>query len=271
MATVPKKTTDRLIKAVSKFQKILKEVKDRDISEADTVKIVTDILAEVFGFDKYTEITGQYAIKGTYCDLAIKVNEKVKYLIEVKRLNKELKSEHLSQAIQYGSTEGLQWIVLTNGISWQIYRIKFKKPLSYDLVNSFDFLELNPKNKDDQEKLFILCRKGVSSDAREELYEYIQCANRHVIGALLLTDNITNVIRRDLKKLSIGLKIEISEIEKILKNEVIKREVLEGEVASKAKKRIKKIYKATNNSGVQKTSTEERTSRNKEEAEDNTL
>ena len=41
-------------------------------------------------------------------------------------------------------------------------------------------------------------------------------------------------------------------------NEVIKREVLEGEAASKAKNRIKKFYnKSTNKHRVQKSSTEE--------------
>jgi hypothetical protein len=44
--------------------------KDRDVSEADTVTIVKDLLAEVFGYDKYAELTGEFAIRGTYCDLA---------------------------------------------------------------------------------------------------------------------------------------------------------------------------------------------------------
>ena len=35
--------------------------------------IVADILSEIFGYDKYNEVTSEYAIKGTYCDLAIKL------------------------------------------------------------------------------------------------------------------------------------------------------------------------------------------------------
>ena len=44
-----------------------------------------------------------------------------------------------------------------------------------------------------------------------------------------------------MRKLSSGLKIEDSEIQEILQNEVLKREVIEGEVASKAKSRVKRI------------------------------
>ena len=35
--------------------------------------LVKDLLAEVFGYDKYAELTSEHAIRGTYCDLAVKV------------------------------------------------------------------------------------------------------------------------------------------------------------------------------------------------------
>jgi hypothetical protein len=40
------------------------------MTASDTVIIVTDVLAEVFGYDKYSELTAEFAISGTYCDLA---------------------------------------------------------------------------------------------------------------------------------------------------------------------------------------------------------
>ena len=61
MGTIPKKVITRFIKQTGKFKRILKRSVDRDINEADTVKIVVDIFSDVFGFDKYTEITGEYA------------------------------------------------------------------------------------------------------------------------------------------------------------------------------------------------------------------
>lgn len=70
--------------------------------------------------------------------------------------------------------------------------------------------------------------------------------NRFVIGALIQSDDIINVIKRELRKLSSGLKVENSEIEKILQNEVLKREVLEGEAAKKAKQRIKRAATKSN-------------------------
>jgi len=101
--------------------------KDRDINESDTVVIITDMLSNVFGFDKYAEITSELAIRGTFCDLAIKVDGNVKYLIEVKANGLDLKESHLRQAVGYGAQHGIQWVVLTNGIVWELYKFAFRQ------------------------------------------------------------------------------------------------------------------------------------------------
>ena len=202
MANIPKKADDRITKNVGKFQRVLKIAKDRDVNEADTVIIVGDILSEVFGFDKYIEVTSEFAIRGTYCDLAIKTNGKIQYLIEVKAIGLDLKEHHLRQVVDYGANQGVQWVILTNGILWEIYRIRFEKPLNYDLVSSFNFLELNPRKADDQEKIFLLCKEGLTKAVREDYYEHVQSVNRFVIGAIILSDEVVNVIRRELRKLS---------------------------------------------------------------------
>ena len=118
MVTIPKKVRERLVKQIPRFQKILANAKNRDIHESDTVTIVVDMLESVFGFDKYAEITSEHAIKGTYCDLAVKIDGSVKYLIEVKAIGLDLKDNHLRQAVNYGANEGIPWVVLSNGMEW---------------------------------------------------------------------------------------------------------------------------------------------------------
>jgi len=241
MATIPKKVIERYMKTVSKFQRVLKIARDRDVNEADTVSITQDILAEVFGFEKYLEITTEYAIRNTYCDLAIKIDDKIQYLLEVKAIGLTLKAAHLRQAINYGANHGVQWVVLTNGIMWELYRIRFERPIDYDLVSSFNFLELNPKKAEDQQKLFLLSKKGLSKSVREDYYERVQSVNRFVIGAMVLSENIVGAIRKDIRKLASGIKVENKEVEQILRNEVLKRDVIDGDEASKAISRVRRI------------------------------
>ncbi len=255
MAAIPKKVLERYSNSVSKFQKVLKEALDRDINEADTVAICQDMLSEVFGFDKYIEVTTEYAIRNTYCDLAIKIDDKIQYLIEVKAIGTTLNDHHLKQAIDYGTNKGVQWVVLTNGIYWELYKIRFERPIDKDLVLSLNFLNVNPRKKEDQEKLFLFSRRGLSKSIREDYYERVKCVNRNVIGALILSKPILNIIRRNLRKMASGLKVEIDEIEKIIKGEVLKRDLLEDEETKKA---INKVNRVVKKSARRKTSKRKR-------------
>ncbi len=129
MANSPSKVHTRLISGIKKFQNILKLAKTRDINESDTVTIIMDMLNEVFGYDKYSEITSEYAIKKTYCDLAIKIEEKLRFLIEVKSIGLDLKTDHIKQVVDYGANQGVDWVILTNGDNWKVYKIIFGKPV----------------------------------------------------------------------------------------------------------------------------------------------
>jgi hypothetical protein len=144
MSNIPKKAIERFVRTLPKFQKIIQTAKDRDVNEADTVAVLNDIFGEVFGYDKYLEVTSEFLIRGTYCDLAIKVEDKVQFLIEVKAVGIELKDAHIRQAIDYGANHGVPWIILTNGVEWRVFRVRFEQPINVDSMCTFDFLMLNP-------------------------------------------------------------------------------------------------------------------------------
>ncbi|HUU59431.1 MAG TPA: type I restriction enzyme HsdR N-terminal domain-containing protein, partial [Phycisphaerae bacterium] len=158
MPAIPKKVRDRFARTIAKFQKVLQIAKDRDLNETDTVSIVQDMLSEVFGYDKYLEVTSEFAIRSTYCDLALKVEDKVEFLIEAKAVGMDLKPTHMRQTIDYGANHGIQWVVLTNAVQWQIYRIRFEQPINYDLVCCLDFATLDPQDEKQQECIFILSK-----------------------------------------------------------------------------------------------------------------
>ncbi|HOX46884.1 MAG TPA: type I restriction enzyme HsdR N-terminal domain-containing protein [Myxococcota bacterium] len=239
---MPKKVAERLVRNVAKFQQVLKIAKDRDVNESDTVSIIKDMLAEVFGYDKYVDVTSEFAIRGTFCDLAIKIDNKVEFLIEAKAIGLELKDSHLKQAIDYGANNGAPWVILTNGVDWRLYKVKFEQPINYDFVCSYNFMDLDTKNEEHLEKLFLVCKEGLVKAAREEFHERMLTVNRFVIGALVLTDDVVGAIRRELRKVSDGVLVAPEAILAILKSEVLKRDVLEGEEAEAAQTRVKRYY-----------------------------
>ncbi len=243
MSNIPTVVTKRLTFAVPKFKKILEKAKERDVNESDTVTIITDMLEEVFGFDKYSEITREYAIQGTYCDLAIKTGKRIEYLIEVKAIGLDLNDKHLKQAVNYASREGIKWVVLTNGIKWEIHRVTLDNKVQNEKLFVFDFTQINPRQADQQDLLFLLCKRGVQKDLIDDYYEYRQSVNRYTVGALLLTESVTGVVRRELRKLKPGIKVDIEEIKSLIHDGVIKREILESEAGIEANKQLSKFLK----------------------------
>ena len=113
--SAPKRVLDRMGRGIAKYQQVLKLGKDRDLNEADTVSIIKDILAEIFGYDKYLDVTSEVNVRSTFCDLAIKHENQIEFLLEAKAIGTDLKDNHLRQAINYGANNGVQWIILTNG------------------------------------------------------------------------------------------------------------------------------------------------------------
>src|SRR3954451_14633319 len=113
MANVPSRIANRIAAGIKKFQPVLSSAKSRDIGESDTVVIVTDMLQEVFGYDKYNEITSEHSIKGTFVDLAIKLDGTLVLLLEIKAIGLDLKDGYVKQAVDYAANQGVDWVVLT--------------------------------------------------------------------------------------------------------------------------------------------------------------
>lgn len=142
------------------------------------------------------------------------------------------------QAIDYAANEGIEWVVLTNGNIWRIYRVVFAKPIDYELVAEFSYLELDVKRDEHIELVFLLSKEGWAKSAMGEYESRKQALNRFFIGAVVLSEPVLSVIRRELRRVTPDVKVEIEQICAVLANEVLKREVIEGDKFVEAKKII---------------------------------
>jgi predicted type IV restriction endonuclease len=240
MASIPKKVAERLIAGLKRYQPILAAAKARDVGETDTVTIIKDMLADVFGYDKYSELTSEYAIRGTYCDLAIKLDGKLSTLIEVKAIGIDLKESHIKQAVDYAANQGVDWVLLTNGIRWCVFHVIFTRPIAHELVVDIDISTLNARVESDLETLYLWCKEGWQRSALGDFHTQKQALSRFFLSAMVLSDPVVEIIRRELKRVSPDVRIDIEQIRSVLINEVLKREVMEGEKADEARKKIAK-------------------------------
>lgn len=246
MVNIPTKVKDRLTTGIKRFQPIIKKAQAKDINESDTVTIISDVLSDVFGYDKYTEITSEFAIKKTFCDLAIKLDGSPKLLIEAKAAGLDLKEQHIKQAVDYGANAGIEWVVLTNSVTWKVYNIIFGKPVSSELVYEFDLTTINPKKQNELEMVYYLSKEAMTKGNKTFLDEYHiqqQLVNKFTIAQILLTDPALDLVRKSLRKLSPDAKVSNDEISHIIIDEIIKRDVLDDERTTDAKKKVAKAMK----------------------------
>jgi len=195
-------------------------------------------LAEVFGYDKYADLTSEHAIRGTYCDLAVKIDDKLSALVEVKAIGISLEDRHIKQAIDYASNQGTEWVVLTNGIIWRLYHVLFTKPIDKQLIAEIDLLTINCKSDDAQDLLYLFTKEGFRKGAHVEMRDRKDATSRYVLAALLLeNESVLNAVRRELRRV-VEVNVDEADIAKVLRNEVIKRDALEGPDAEQAAKRV---------------------------------
>lgn len=237
---IPHRLIDRLSAGLKRFQPILQGAAARDVNESDTSMIVTDLLAEVFGYDKYSEITRELCIRGTYCDIATRIDGKFQLLIEVKAINVELKDGHAKQAIDYAANQGIEWVAVTTGNVWKVYRVVFAKPIDAELALDLNLLSLSPKTPAHLESLYLLTRESMVKSGLHAFHDRLQATSRFYLGAVLLSDPVLETVRRELRRLS-EVKVEPEELRTALRQDVIKREVIEGDKAEAAAKKLARV------------------------------
>jgi hypothetical protein len=241
---IPKRATDRISTQLKRYQGVLQGAKNRDIAESDTVVIVTDMLADMFGYDKYTEVTTEFAIRSTYVDLAVKLGNEVRFLIEVKAVGSPLKDNHVKQAVDYAANQGIEWVVLTNGWNWQIFKVQFSQPIDKTKVFDIDILQMTPRSDALLDCFGNLSKEGFTLSSMAALFQQRQATSKYSLASILQSDAVVATVRKELRRLFPGLRVDEEALRTDIRERVLKREVVDSEEAKQATAVVKKAAKA---------------------------
>src|SRR5262249_50255671 len=144
----------------------------------------------------------------------------------------------------YGANQGVEWAVVTNGAVWRVYRIEFKKPISHVLIAEVNLLSPDGKDADAVEFFSNLCKEGFAKSQMEEFYEQHQATNKHTLAAVLLSDHMHNQLRLGLRRIFPNVTVDAKSLEGSLRNDVLKRELVDGEESVAAAALVKKVTRA---------------------------
>lgn len=213
---------ERMKAAIKKFSKPLADLVERDANEGDTRLLVTDMLCEGFGFDKYSELTTEYRVKGEFADYGIRLDKDLIAFLEVKRIATKLAAKHLRQVETYAVNEGVEWVILTSGVVWQVYHITGGLPIVVDLA-----LEVNLFGEDTlahkANQLYYLTKESLKRRQIDSLWQAKRATSPKSLAKVLCSDSVVTAIRKELKRTT-GQSVTEPEVVKLLNDTVLRPE-----------------------------------------------
>lgn len=191
---------DRVKTALPKVIKPIRALLERDAVEADTRMLVTDVLCDVLGFDKYEDLTAEYQVKGDFADIGVRVDKQLKAFVEIKRVKQDLNRSHLRQVESYALREGVLWAILTNARQWDLYRVEpvAGQQSELTLVLSIDLLRDEQSAKERAELFFLLTREALQKHVLDDHWNSVQATSPKALRDILLSESVLDEVKKEL-------------------------------------------------------------------------
>ena len=188
-----------MLASVKDYRKKFLFNKTQELDESGTRLMINHFLTDILGYESLEEIKTEYMIRGTYADYVVQTKGTRHFLVEVKALSLNLSDKHLRQAINYGANEGIEWALLTNGRSFELYKIIFDKPIDYKKVWTIDLMEIEGVKASLEQLEFLHC-DAVNKKSLDELWNRHSALDPYTLGGLLYSESIIGFIKKELKK-----------------------------------------------------------------------
>lgn len=187
-----------IIHQLKKYAPYLLKAQEDNLNEADTLQIIIKVFENVLDYDVLSEISHEMEIKSKRVDLAIKIDAKTRFLVEVKRADTKLRNRHVEQGEKYAAEGNIQWILLTNGVEWKLFHLTFDEGIDYEIVFSTDLATDSIEKVADL--LGLLHRHAIKTGEHEEFWKQRAALNATSIGNALFSEDVLLVVRREIKR-----------------------------------------------------------------------
>lgn len=199
-------------KPLKKFIPHLVAARDQNLNEADIVVRLIKVLEDVLGYDGLSEITREMNLKDKYVDLAVKIDGTVKFLIEAKSAGTELRDRHIEQAERYAAENNIRWVLLTNGIVWNLYHLTFEEGIEYARAFTVD---ITTDLEQCAECFGLLHRNSVRKNGLDDFWAHRVALGPLSIGKALFHEQTLRLLRREIRRKE-GLAIDEEDLAKAL-------------------------------------------------------
>jgi len=185
-------------KPLKKVLPLLLKAQEENLNEADTIQRLIKVFVEVLGYDAMTEITAEKQIRDRYVDFAIKMDGVIRLLVEAKAAGITLRDRHIEQAERYAAEGNIRWVLLANGVMWNLYHLSFEEGIEYERVFSIDLTSNSIEQA--AELLGLIHRRSIQSGQHETFWQRRAALSPESIGKALFAGEVLRFIRREIRK-----------------------------------------------------------------------
>lgn len=186
-------------KPLKKFLPFLLQAQEQNLNEADTVQRLIKVFEEVLGYDAMTEISREAQMKGKYVDIALRIDGVIRLLVEAKAAGEKLRDRHIEQAESYASRNNYHWVLLTNGVEWNLYHLTFEEGIDAQVAFRLDLSKTDDLDAA-ADKLALLHKQSIKKGELERFWEKNTALNPASIGKALFLEDVLGFIRREIRR-----------------------------------------------------------------------
>ncbi len=194
------------------------------LNEADTVLRLCHFFEEVLGYDGLQDISREAQLKNKYIDVCLKIDGRVRLIVEAKGADQQLRDRYVEQAQAYASQNNFRWVLLTNGVNWNLYHLTFEEGIDYERafvvsLDSEDLLDVAAQ------KLSLLHKQSIKKGELDDFWAKTTALCAGSIGRVLFNESVLMLIRREIRR-ETGLLIDPEDLAKSI-HDMLSKEAVE--------------------------------------------
>ncbi len=189
----------KIRKPLRRFARHFLEARESELNEADTVLRLCKFFEDVLGYDALSDISREAEMKSKYVDVCLKIDGRVRLLVEAKGSSVALRDRHIDQAQAYAAQNNFRWVLLTNGVEWHLYHLNFEEGIEYE--RAFVATLATDEGMDDAaEKLAYLHKNAIKKGELEQFWEKATALGPASIGKALFSEKLLLLLRREIRR-----------------------------------------------------------------------
>jgi hypothetical protein len=178
----------------------------------------------MLGYDPFFDVTAEISVRGPNADYAVMIDRQIQFLLNVKSMSVVPNASHLLKLSGSSAPPYAEWALLTNADTWSCYRLAVGLDRHAELV--FRVSLLDSTSAEEKAQLFyLICKEGVHDGSLQAYWERVRILNPGRIAAMLLSDDVLNLLRRELQRTA-NYRIDSQTLYALLTRDILRPDAL---------------------------------------------